>query len=257
MKFSSVFVKMIFAFCFLFISQYAFADGNEGGKGNEKPPTTEQLQEQMKAIQKKNEDLELQLAEANKGKKKKKSEDDSDDGDDDESDDDLGNKAAKNRVKKERQAAESKQIEAAIGFNMSIDKFVDDNKEILPTSIGEIVALAHKETYENAFTKANALRASLIKNYFSVEDNLNFLTNSQKIKVQDYLKLTVEAREENSQDIYSNVFEPSFEMMKKLKKAEEVNRSRNGSISGSSGENNYKNKLIKLSKQTHLGEKGA
>ena len=268
MKISSLLVKMCFAFFFLFLTQSAFADGG-GDKGDQKAPTNEQLQEQIKALTRRNEELEAQAKKSKKKKFKAKDdnedddddEDDFDDEDDNEDDDDnedgLETKVRKAENRKLKREKNDKQIEAALTLNLTVEQFIKENSDILPSEIEAIVKQAHKETYSTALEKANAIRAGIIKSFFDVQSNLELLTSSQKNKLEDYFKKTIGARHERAAEIYSDIFEPTLELIKKIKKAEEVGRARNGFAGDSKQENEYLNRLMKQSNKTYLGERSA
>lgn len=203
-------------------------------------PAVPDLSSELAALRKKNEELEAKLKAGRGGEG---------------GDDPLGEKAREEREKKEREQADTKQIEQAVQFNMGLDRFLADNAELLPKEMSEIVALAHKENYASSFAKANAIRASLLKSFFSVQTNIDVLTESQKTKIEDFLKLTLDAREAKAGQIYADIFEPTLEMIRKVKKAEDLARVRGG-IGGTQTDNEYKDRLIKRARQAHLGEKG-
>lgn len=210
----------------------------------------------------------LEAERATKKKKDDKEEDDEDEDDedddkgkgkkkDDEDDEGLRGKARKTRQAEEDKKNETKQLESALKFNLSVPEFVKGNKDLLPNEFQEILSTAEKERYDSALDKANALRAAFIQAFFSVEANKNALTTNQKSTLEDFLKLTRDGRESKAEGIYENVFEPALETLKKIKKAEEVGKSRSGFASGGTVENDYKARLIKNSRKAHLGEKGA
>lgn len=176
---------------------------------------------------------------------------------DDEDDDDLNEKARKAKEAKEKDAVKTKELEGALKFNLSVADFVKSNKDLLPTEVEDVLKEAEKESYDSAFEKANAVKAGMIKAYFSVQANLDFLTASHKTQIDDYFKLTKNGREEKAAQIFENIFEPAIETMKKVKKAEELGKASGGHSGGSKHENAYKEKLMNVSKKTHLGEKGA
>lgn len=170
-------------------------------------------------------------------------------------DDDLLTKNRKARESAEEMKRQTKLIESALGFNMGVDEFIKTNNDLLPNEVADIVKLAHKETYDDAQAKANSLKASIIQSYFSVQDNVNALTPSQKSALDDYLKLTKSGKEQKAAEVYENIFEPALQMARRLKKAEEVGRSRQGYAISSEKNTAYKDKLVQISRRTHLGEK--
>lgn len=178
--------------------------------------------------------------------------------DEDEEDDeqDLNDKARKEKEAKGKQAEETKKLEGALKFNLSASDFVKSNKDLLPTEVEDVLKQAEKESYDSAIEKSSAIQAGMIKAFFSVQANLDFLTKAHKAQVEDYLKLTVSGRMEKASSIFENVFEPALETMKKVKKAEELGKSSYGHASGSKSENAYKEKMMNVSRNTHLGKQG-
>lgn len=175
---------------------------------------------------------------------------------DDDKEDDLMDKARKEKEAKAKQGEDTRKLEGALKFNLSVADFVKSHKDLLPTEVEDVLKQADKETYDSAIEKANAIKSAMIKTFFSVQAHLDLLTASHKVKVDDYFKLSKNGREEKAASIYEDVFEPALETLKKVKKAEELGRSGNGLSGGSKHENAYKDKLINVSRKTHLGEKG-
>lgn len=166
------------------------------------------------------------------------------------------------KVKKEKEEAEFRQannkvIENALKFNLSVSDFVKSNVDLLPNEISDILKAAEKEKYDSAIDRANAVKSSMIQSFFSVQSNVDILTQSQKLNLEDYLKLTKNGKEQKSEFIYENLLEPALETLKKLKKAEEVGKARAGFASGSKVEDDYKARLMAGSRKMYLNEKGA
>jgi hypothetical protein len=170
--------------------------------------------------------------------------------------DDLKAKADKERKAAEDRKADFKSMESAIGFNHGVEQFIKDHADILPSEIGEIFAVAGKEKYDSAAEKASALRSAFIQSFFSVQANVDLLTKAQKITLEDYLKLTKNGKEQKAEAIYENLFEPTLEMLKRVKKAEELGKARSGYASGGNKtEDAYRQRLIDGSRKSYLGEK--
>lgn len=169
---------------------------------------------------------------------------------------DLIEKARLAREAGDTQKQTIRQIEGAVTFNQSVADFVKNNEALLPSEIKDILKVAEKETYDSAVEKANVLKASMIQSFFSVQSNVDLLTPSHKLQVDDYLKLTKNGKEQKAEAIYENLFEPTMKLLKQIKKAEEVGKARSGFASSSKSEDAYKEKLMNVSRKTHLGEKG-
>lgn len=211
------YIFSLFFAIFLYLSpSVAFADD----------PPVQTAEQKLAAAEAKNAELTRQLELANKGKRRKEDEDDENEDDEDDDVPDLRKKVKKNAQSSEDRAKEIKQIESAVTFNSGVDEFVKKNANLLPKEILDIVKQGHKESFDSQIAKANAIRASVIQSYFSVQDNLDALTKSQKEGLDHYLKLTKTGKEENAANIYENIFEPALETRRKIEKAREVGQSR-------------------------------
>lgn len=252
---SRIFLLVSFTILFFCSTETAFGDTPPPTAPT--APTTEELQRQIAALREENEKLKKPGKKSDTKTLPNDDEDDDDDDDDDadNDDDDLRRKVAKGKKKSEKNAQSAKVMEKAISFNMQIDTFIKDNDVFLPSEISDIVKLAHKETYDTHMAKAAALKASIIQSYFAIQANVDSLTAFQKIALSDYLKLTKTAKEENAASVYENIFEPALEMTRKVKKAEEVGRSKMGFSTGTKSGDDYKNKLIQTSRKAHLNER--
>lgn len=169
--------------------------------------------------------------------------------------DDLQAKAIKEREENDKQNANSKRLENALKFNIGAAEFVKNNKDILTADMEGILKAAEKENYDTAFAKANAVKVGMIGTFFSIQANVDFLTVAQKSQLEDFMKLTKNGKEEKAEHVFENIFEPAIEMLKKVKKAEELGKAKSGFSSGSSVENDYKQRLINQAKKGHLKEK--
>lgn len=152
----------------------------------------------------------------------------------------------------DQKSADTKTIESALRFSLKSEEFLKNNASILPKDVADIFATAEKEKYASAVEKDAAIKSGIIQSFFSIQANLDLLTPSQKTGLEDYLKLTKNGKQDKAQATYDAIFEPTFEMLKRVKKAEQLNKGL-GSPTGS--EDAYKKKLMSLSKKHYLGEK--
>lgn len=215
------------------------AGGGGGGAPDPKPDDT------MKAVLDRLDKLEKENAEL---KKAKGGGGDPDPGDDP----DLVDKAKKERETKERQKSDAKTLERALQFSMTAKEFIKENSTLLPKDIEGIFAEADKETYDSATEKSGAIQAGIIKGFFQVQDNLDLLTPSQKSAIEEFLKLTKNGRQEKAPQLYDQIFEPTFAMLKRIKKAEQLNI---GGKEQSAGEKALAERMLQMSKKHYLGEK--
>jgi hypothetical protein len=243
--------QFLVAFSFFLFSHVARADPDP------KPPaapTPQELQTQVAALLKRAEDQDREIAELKKGKGK---DDDKDKNKKDDDGDDLRKKAQNETDEKARKSTEQRQIERAVNFNLTVDTFTKEHKDILPAEVDGILKQAAKENYDTAVEKSNALKEALVKSYFSVQANVDQLTSSQKSSLADWDKLTKNARLEKVADVYENIFEPAIDTLKRVKKAEEVGRARSGLANRTDSHQSYRDRLIAGSQKAYLGIKSA
>lgn len=167
--------------------------------------------------------------------------------------DDLATKAAADAKKKEQSGAESKALESAIMFNTGSKDWLKTNSSLLPKDVEGIFSAAEKETYDTQIQKASAIKSGVIQTFFKVQENLDLLTAAQKTNLEDWLKLTKNGKEEKAQQMFDVIFEPTFEMLKRIKKAQQVQIG--GQRQGDDAENAYKDKLMKSSMKHFMGVK--
>ncbi len=178
-----------------------------------------------------------------------------DDDKDKDKDKDLHDKTVRDRETAAEAARKQSVTEKAIQFNLSIETVLKDNKEILPKNISDILATAKKANYESKIDEANSIRAAIVQEFFSLEENVARLTASQKATLDQFLKLAKNAKEERAESVFENIFEPQLEMVRQIKKAEELERSKHGQSNQTDFEKSYKERLIKHSKKALLGQK--
>lgn len=167
----------------------------------------------------------------------------------------LNDKVRLEREDRQKKDSDAKSLESALTFNLTSNDFLKQNESVLPKEFSEIFQVASKETYEGPIQKANAIKAAMVQSFFSQQSNVDLLTESQKVSLADYLKLTKNGKEDRAKEIYDNLFEPALSTLKRVKKAEEVSRAKFGYRDGSKGDSQYKEKLMSLSKKHYLGEK--
>jgi hypothetical protein len=123
---------------------------------------------------------------------------------------------------KEKEAKKQKDTEAAVAFSLMGDLFQKENKDILPSETSKIFEAAKNEKYENKIQQSNAIKSALVQSFFRLQDNVDMLTDNQKEKLQDFLKLTKDAKEQDAAFIYSEIMEPTLLTLKRIKKAEQI-----------------------------------
>lgn len=164
----------------------------------------------------------------------------------------LDEKARAEREAKEAKNNDSKALESALKFSLQSKEWLKTNATLLPKDVEGIFEAAEKEKFDTAVEKASAIKAGIISAFFNQQTNVDLLTPSLKSNLEDWQKLTKKAREEKAQVIFDSIFEPTFEMLKRIRKAEHLN---NGEKNQSEGEKALADRLYRLSKKHYLGEK--
>jgi hypothetical protein len=164
----------------------------------------------------------------------------------------LQEKARKEREEADKKKSDVKALEKSLQFNMGSKDFVKLNENLLPKNVTDILSVAEKETYDSAIQKAQAIKTGIIESFFMVQANLDLLTPGLKTTLEEYLKLTKNGKQDRAIEVYESVFEPAFEMLKRVKKAEALGK---GHSYDTNDDTAYKNKLMAGSKKHHLGEK--
>lgn len=217
--------------------------GGSGGGGAGTPPPPDSAKE-LEALKTQNADL-LKRLEALEGKGKQDPPK-TDDGD-------LAEKARKEREAKEKANQDTGKVEKALKFTLSAPEFLKTNATLLPKTIEGIFQAAEKENYANAMEKADAIKVGIVTEFFAIQENLDLLTDSQKIALDDFKKLTKTDKQERVQQVYDLVFEPAFATKKAVAKAKQV---RDGEVDPADAKAAYAKRMAELSKAKFI-RKGA
>lgn len=167
-------------------------------------------------------------------------------------DKDLAAKAAKEREEKEGKAKHEKSLESAITFNHASKDFLKVNAGLLPKSIDGIFAAADKEKFDSAIEKSNAIKVGIVQEYFAVQANHDLLTASQKIELDEFLKLTKNGKQDRVENIYAMIFEPTLETARKIEKARQVS---DGRKDQTDAEKAYTDRMKEIGQKHYLGDK--
>lgn len=166
-------------------------------------------------------------------------------------DTELAEKVRKEREAKDKLKADGKVLENAIKFDVQGPEWLKTNASLLPKSVEGLFAQAEKENYDSAIEKTNAIKSSIVTEFFAVQANLDLLTDAQKISLAEFKALTKTDKQARVQAIYDQIFEPTFESLKKIKRAEEKSK---GLAESSDFETAYKNKMMAISRKHFLKE---
>lgn len=168
-------------------------------------------------------------------------------------DDDLAAKAERERLEKEKKNSESKALENALKFTLQSAEWIKANASLLPKTIEGIFAQAEKEVYANAIEKANAIKVGIVSEFFAVQGNLDLLTEAQKNTLAEFKTWTQTVKQERVQLVYDTVFEPTFESIKRVKRAERLSK---GLGEETNAQEAYTKRMTELS-QKHYLKKGS
>jgi hypothetical protein len=166
---------------------------------------------------------------------------------------DLNDRTQKDRENSDKKVQETKAIEQAVSFNLQAGDFLKKNAALLPESVKDLFSVADKETWDSPVVKSSEIKSGIIQQFFAVQSNYDLLTASQKTSLADYLKLTKDGKRDRAQSVYDTIFEPALEMIRAVKKADQVQRARNGY--GDDSDSAYKQRLVDASRAHYLGEK--
>lgn len=164
----------------------------------------------------------------------------------------LADKVRKDQEAKDALSKREKSLESAIGFTHASKDFLKSNLGLLPKTIEGVFAQAEKETYDSAIDKANAIKVEIVKEFFSIQSNLDLLTQTQKNEVELFLKLTKNGKQEKIESMYSMVFEPTLETLRKVEKARQLQIDPKNQTDS---EKAFTDRMMKLSKKHYLGDK--
>lgn len=167
-------------------------------------------------------------------------------------DKDLADKARLAREETDKKKGYEKSLESALNFNIGSPAFLKDNVTLLPKTVEGIFTAAEKEKYDSAIEKANAIKVGVVSEFFAVQANHDLLTASQKIELDEFLKLTKNGKQERVESVYSMIFEPTLETLRKVQKAKELNT---GTKNQSDAEKQLADRMMKMSKKHYLGDK--
>lgn len=161
--------------------------------------------------------------------------------------DDMRDRNRRDNEQRETAQREQARVESAVTFNLTLGKWCDDNKELLPAEIPEILKRSATENFESASAKAAELRSAIILSFFDLQENEDLLTASQKASLANYKKLSRTAKIEKAADFYETIFEPTFESLRKIRRAQDLN------AGGQSSQNTaLRDRLIKQGQEVYL-----
>ena len=223
-----------------FLTMFLFAPEPDGGGGGGNPPPADPAKE-LEALKASNAEMAKQL-EALKAKPPGNPPPTPEG-------DDLAAKAARQRQAEEAKQNDTKHLESAIRFTMGAKDWAKTHEALLPKTVAGIMEAAEKEVYNSAIEKSQAIKTALVQEFFAQQANLDLLTAAQKNSLEEFNKLAKTVRHERVGPIFDAVFEPTFERIKAVRKAEQVTQ---GLHTPREGEAAYNEKMKAISKKAYL-----
>ena len=129
----------------------------------------------------------------------------------------LEEKARLEREKKEKDTESSKKLETALKFTLGSSDFIKNNAALLPKTVEGIFEQAAKENYDSAIEKSNAIKVGIVSEFFAQQANLDLLTETQKLMLEQFRNLSKTVKQERVDSIYDSIFEPHLKHSAKLK----------------------------------------
>lgn len=121
----------------------------------------------------------------------------------------------------------SKELEAAIRFNLSAQQFVEAKKAFLSERAPRIVEEIAAKQFSTELARARSLQKNLLCDYLSEQANLDALPESLKTRAMEFKKLADDEKETRAAD-YWDVLTLGVDRKEVIKQAEEAQRANNG-----------------------------
>jgi hypothetical protein len=151
--------------------------------------------------------------------------------------------------KKEGEEADRKAKEKAISeaakFSVSIRDIIAGGEEFFPKEIAGIMEVNAKKPYDSEIDKANDLRATIIESVFSVQKNLDLLSEVAREKINVFLSLSQKKREDKAHEHWEYVL-TALDTYKRVSKLERAQKTRSGLASPSDAQEAYDKKILGL-----------
>lgn len=167
----------------------------------------------------------------------------------DTSDNDPIKKAQAIIDKNKQDEQDAKVLENAISFNVNVDKFVDDNKSLLPENTSEMLAIIKNTAFSTQIEEERNIKMKMLDNFFQYQDNVNLInTESGKKRLAEYKSLANKERLTHSTK-YWDLIENAIELKATQEKMRRLNLDREGKLDGNSSIARYNKKFFDANKQ--------
>lgn len=151
--------------------------------------------------------------------------------------------------KNKQDEQDAKVLENAISFNVNVDKFVDDNKFLLPENTSEMLAIIKNTAFSTQIEEERNIKMKMLDNFFQYQDNVNLInTESGKKRLAEYKSLANKERLTHSTK-YWDLIENAIELKATQEKMRRLNLDREGKLDGNSSIARYNKKFFDANKQ--------
>lgn len=141
--------------------------------------------------------------------------------------DDVLDKVSKDIQADKLAQKHSRELEAAIKFNVSAKQFVEDKKAFLSERTERIVSEIAGKEFSTEIARARSLQKNLLCDYLSEQENLDALPEALRARAMEFKKLADDEKETRAAD-YWDVLTLGVDRKEVIKKAEEAQRANNG-----------------------------
>ena len=107
-------------------------------------------------------------------------------------------KAQQEALLRAQHAQERARMQDAIKFNLGISKYVEDNKDYLTQLSGEIVQTVAAKQFSDEEVQARTLQASLLDDFFSLQENVDAAPAELKPRIMAFKALTQDEKEKQA-----------------------------------------------------------
>lgn len=154
----------------------------------------------------------------------------------------INQEAEKNYNDEKEKATKAKELEAAIKFNLSIEKFLTDNKDFMPAESVKFMEAVNGKSFSSESLKADELRKSLIELWVKEQKNIDCLPQSHKDKVAEFKSLTDDEKTKQSGKFW-DIVEVGVNNRTLMRRAEQINRTA-GMGGGSDYQSDYEKRFL-------------
>ena len=133
--------------------------------------------------------------------------------------------------------------------DVNVDKFVDDNKSLLPENTSEMLAIIKNTAFSTQIEEERNIKMKMLDNFFQYQDNVNLInTESGKKRRAEYKSLANKERLTHSTK-YWDLIENAIELKATQEKMRRLNLDREGKLDGNSSIARYNKKFFDANKQ--------